>query len=211
LTGKVVISGSIEEKAAVYAHVATLGNDEVTLQTGMDALVFKNSGISVNLAKTVAVDASTNDVSASVYEFGGATLSVNKVSGVDMVIQTGANQGDELRINIDKMDAYTLGVRNSSIQNRLSAANAITQVDKANNLVSTQRAALGALQNRLNHKIANLDTSAENLQAAEGRIRDVDMAKEMTEFTKKNILVQASTAMLAQANAAPQNVLSLLR
>jgi len=77
--------------------------------------------------------------------------------------------------------------------------------------VSTQRSKLGAYQNRLEHKINNLDTSAENLQAAESRIRDLDMAKEITEFTKNNILVQASTAMLAQANSAPQNVLSLLQ
>jgi flagellin len=108
------------------------------------------------------------------------------------------------------MDAYSLGVAASNIGNRMDASVAITQVNSAINLVSTQRAELGALQNRLDHKIANLDTSAENLTAAESRIRDVDMAKEMTTFTKNNILFQASTAMLAQANALPQAVLQLL-
>jgi len=78
------------------------------------------------------------------------------------------------------------------------------------NQLSTSRAELGAIQNRLEYKIANLDNSAENLAAAESRIRDVDMAKMMTEFTKNNILFQASTAMLAQANALPQGVLQLL-
>ena len=78
------------------------------------------------------------------------------------------------------------------------------------NALSTTRASLGAIQNRMEFKIQNLDNSAENLAAAESRIRDVDMAKQMTEFTKNNILFQASTAMLAQANALPQGVLQLL-
>ena len=77
--------------------------------------------------------------------------------------------------------------------------------------VSKERSKLGAMQNRLDHTIKNLDTSAENLQASEARIRDVDMAKEMMEQTRQNILQQASTAMLAQANSAPQGVLQLLR
>ena len=91
------------------------------------------------------------------------------------------------------------------------ASKAITTINKAIESVSAERSKLGAMQNRLNHSIKNLDTSAENLQAAESRIRDADMAKEMMEFTKNNILQQAATAMLAQANAAPQGVLQLLR
>jgi flagellin len=93
-----------------------------------------------------------------------------------------------------------------------SAANiAITVINNAIDLVSKERSKLGAMQNRLEHTIKNLDTSAENLQASESRIRDVDMAKEMMEFTKQNILQQAATAILAQANQAPQAVLQLLR
>lgn len=88
---------------------------------------------------------------------------------------------------------------------------AITNINTAIEQVSAERAKLGAYQNRLEHTIKNLDTSAENLQAAESRIRDVDMAKEMMEFTKNNILQQAATAMLAQANQVPQSVLQLLR
>ncbi|HCL4446833.1 TPA: flagellin, partial [Clostridium botulinum] len=87
----------------------------------------------------------------------------------------------------------------------------IATIDNAINSVSKERAKLGANQNRLEHTIANLDNSAENLQAAESRIRDVDMAKEMMNFTKTNILTQAAQAMLAQANQAPQGVLQLLR
>ena len=94
----------------------------------------------------------------------------------------------------------------------LTGANdALQTIDNAINKVSEQRSKLGAYQNRLEHTINNLDTAAENLQAAESRIRDVDMAKEMMEFTTNSILQQAATAMLAQANAVPQSVLQLLR
>lgn len=97
------------------------------------------------------------------------------------------------------------------VSNHENAKSAITAFDKAINTVSTERAKLGAFQNRLEHTIANVDTSAENLQAAESRVRDVDMAKEMLNFSKANILSQASQAMLAQAKQAPQGVLQLLR
>lgn len=151
-----------------------------------------------------------------VYPFGlepnnePVSIGVGQVFGAPLIVQTGANMGDEMGINIDAMNARMLGIEYSNIATQSSASKAIDEVNRAINIVSSQRAALGALQNRLNYKINNLDTSAENLTAAEGRIRDADMAKEMTEFTKNNILVQASTAMLAQANSAPQNVLSLL-
>ncbi len=87
---------------------------------------------------------------------------------------------------------------------------AITNIEKAIQMVSAERSKLGAYQNRLEHTINNLGTASENLTAAESRIRDVDMAKEMMEFTKMNILQQAATAMLAQANMQPQMVLQLL-
>jgi len=98
-----------------------------------------------------------------------------------------------------------------SITTQGNANTAITTVNTALTTVSTERAKLGAVQNRLEHTIKNLDTGAENLQASESRIRDVDMAKEMMNFTKQNILQQAAQAMLAQANQAPQGVLQLLR
>jgi flagellin len=125
-------------------------------------------------------------------------------------IQTGANNGDNLQIEIDDMSATGLGIDGNDLTDLTNAQQAIDDVQAAINTVSTARSNLGAIQNRLTHKIANLDTSAENLAAAESRIRDIDMAKEMTEFTKNNILTQASTAMLAQANALPQGVLQLL-
>ena len=111
---------------------------------------------------------------------------------------------DSLRVNFSD-STPTGGVLSQTLANA-----SISIIDDAIKQVSAERAKLGAYQNRLEHTIRNLDTSAENLQAAESRIRDVDMAQEMMEFTKQNILQQAATAMLAQANMAPQTVLKLL-
>lgn len=133
------------------------------------------------------------------------------VSAGSAKIQTGTNAGDTLSLSIGDMDATALGVAGAAVDTQANASAAITTVQGAINTVSTQRANLGAIQNRLEHKINNLDTSSENLQAAESRIRDIDMASEMTQFTQTSILVQAATSMLAQANSAPQNVLKLLQ
>ena len=132
-------------------------------------------------------------------------------------IQAGANKATEnqLSITIAAMNTQGLGMGVSApthdiATNAATSRDALEMVNNAINTISMQRARLGALQNRLEFRIQNLDISAENLQAAESRIRDVDMAKQMTDFTKNNILFQASTAMLAQANAIPQGVLQLL-
>ncbi|NLT14720.1 MAG: hypothetical protein GXY05_10315 [Clostridiales bacterium] len=135
---------------------------------------------------------------------------VEATQNAGLTFQVGANQGDSMVINIDKMDATYLGVASAGVATREGAQSAIKAVDSAINQVSSQRAYLGAIQNRLDYKISNLNTSTENLTSAESQIRDVDMAKEMTNFTNSNILQQAATAMLAQANALPQNVLSLI-
>ena len=90
------------------------------------------------------------------------------------------------------------------------ANSAIAQIDEAIGRVSSERSKMGALQNRLEHTISNLSVAAENLSASESRIRDLDMAREMMEFTKNQILMQAGTAMLAQANMKPQMILQLL-
>jgi len=127
------------------------------------------------------------------------------IFGETFTIQSGANAADITTFSVGGLIAPS-----GDISTELGAATAITALTGSINTLSTSRATLGAIQNRLEFKIQNLDNSAENLQAAESRIRDVDMAKMMTEFTKNNILFQASTAMLAQANALPQNVLQLL-
>lgn len=125
----------------------------------------------------------------------------------------GANTGQTISVSISAMSASALGVKAGSIgvATASAAGTTITQINNAITKVSSQRSKLGAIQNRLEHTIKNLDNSSENLQAAESRLRDTDMAKEMSAFTKSNILSQASQAMLAQANQLPQQVLQLLR
>jgi len=130
-----------------------------------------------------------------------------------LVFQIGANEGHNIVLGIDDMSAGALGLTTSSLvaTDQDSAERSIMVVDAAIHKVSTARASLGAVQNRLEHTISNLGVASENLTAAESRIRDADMAKEMMDFTKQQILLQASNAMLAQANTIPQNVLQLLR
>ena len=109
------------------------------------------------------------------------------------------------------MNANVLGVDGLTLDNSDQAQATITAVEEALTTVSEERSKLGAIQNRLEHTINNLGTTSENLTAAESRIRDTDMAKEMMNFTKNNILMQAAQSMLAQANQQPQGVLQLLQ
>ncbi|MED4568589.1 flagellin [Brevibacillus agri] len=157
-------------------------------------------------------------------------------SGFTTKFQIGANKGQSMSLDISDMRSAALGITGNAgqkgftktnsvtngtndikseaalnISTKEDASNAIEVLDKAINKVSSERAKLGAVQNRLEHTINNLGTASENLTAAESRIRDVDMAKEMMEQTKNNILAQAAQAMLAQANQQPQGVLQLLR
>lgn len=128
-------------------------------------------------------------------------------------LQVGANSDQSISFKIDDMRAEALGVDaiSEAVSSHEEATKAITTVQGALDLVSTQRSELGALQNRLEHTIANADNTSENLQAAESRIRDVDMAKEMVKYSKDTILQQAAQSMLAQANQSTQGVLALLQ
>ena len=123
----------------------------------------------------------------------------------------GANTGQNLNISIDAMDASSLGVKNLTVTSQTAAEVAISVIDTATSMVSAARGKMGAEENRLEHTINNLTTSSENITSAESRIRDVDMAAEMAEYTKLSVINQAATAMLAQANQQPQQVLQLLQ
>ncbi|WP_198469841.1 flagellin N-terminal helical domain-containing protein [Acetomicrobium sp. S15 = DSM 107314] len=127
------------------------------------------------------------------------------------VFQIGANESEDMGIDIGNMSSRALGIHRVLVTDRDSASRSITIIDSALDRVSNQRAKLGAYQNRLEHTINNLNTASQNLTAAESRIRDLDMAQEMMNFTKLQILMQAGNAMLAQANTLPQAVLQLLR
>ncbi|MBN2898864.1 MAG: flagellin [Clostridia bacterium] len=139
---------------------------------------------------------------------GTATISTNNNS---VTFQIGANSGQTTDMTISDMSAHALGVDELDLTTSEGATSAIDILDDAINAVSSERSKLGAMQNRLEHTIENLTTSSENLTSAESRIRDVDMAKEMMEMTKWTTLQQSATAMMAQANAQPEQVLSLLR
>ena len=126
-------------------------------------------------------------------------------------LQVGSLAGQSIELEIENMDAASLGVDGLDVSSFGNAGSAMTAVQTAIDTVSSQRSKLGAVQNRLEHTIANLDTTSENTSASESRIRDTDMAKEMVTYSKNNILAQAGQSMLAQANQANQGVLSLLQ
>ena len=184
---------------------------ELAVQAASDT----NDNTTDRVALNAEFDALIDEIDdiASKTAFNGKVLLSGGFATNGLMIQTGADATQTLEIEIGDMSAGATGLNVSGelLTTQTDASDAITAVNDAINKVSTARSNMGAIQNRLQHKINNLDTSSENLSAAESRIRDLDMAKEMTNYTKNNILVQAATAMLAQANSAPQGVLQLLQ
>lgn len=200
--------------------------DFISVKSGVVEVTANTAGVIDVKADATLVDApelsaGTYTLSASVPLPTGAALAILDASGNAVAYDDGANVWSDTAGNalfggvaVDlgaAGDEFVIGGDGIDISSQASASSAITTINDALESVSAERAKLGAVQNRLEHTIKNLDTSAENLQASESRIRDVDMAKEMMEFTKNNILQQAAQAMLAQANSAPQGVLQLLR
>ncbi|HPT78057.1 MAG TPA: flagellin Hag [Candidatus Atribacteria bacterium] len=174
------------------------------------------------------LDAIQNEIAALIEELGQSATSGTGIANrtqfngknlldgtLNITLQIGANGGQQVGLTIGDMSATGLSVNTVNVKSFDSEGfdfdTQLALVDAAIGTVSSERSKLGAMQNRLDHTINNVDNAAENLSAAESRIRDVDMAKEMMEFTKNNILQQAATAMLAQANQVPQGVLQLLR
>ena len=135
------------------------------------------------------------------------------LGGKGLTLQIGANgtSDQQVSLNVGDMSSKGLGIDKVSVATQDDAKASIATIDDAINKVSGTRADLGALQNRLEHTVSNLGVTSENLTSAESRIRDVDMAKEMMDMTKNNVLAQAAQSMLAQANQQPQNVLKLLQ
>jgi flagellin len=178
------------------------------------------------LAKELNRIGNTTEYNTKKLLSGGDTTGTAAGAGASLTFQIGANKGQSLTVSIADMRGGALGVSVDAMgaasydetakgldvsSSQTAASNAIATLDTAIATVSGQRADLGAVQNRLEHTVNNLNVSSENLAASESRIRDTDMAKEMMAFTRSQILSQAGTAMLAQANQAPQGVLSLLR
>lgn len=158
-------------------------------------------------AEVDALTAEIDRISTST-EFNGVKP---LAAGNNMTFQIGATKDETLKVTSQAMDSQTLGVKNITVNSVANANTAIDTINKAIDTVSGYRAQLGAAQNRMEHTINNLKVTSENVTAAESRIRDTDMADEMTSYTKNNILMQAAQSMLAQSNSMPQGVLNMLQ
>ncbi|PLV59456.1 flagellin [Thermotoga sp. KOL6] len=225
--------GTVSSAAIEGTYVIEVGqlNGSETSQLDVKITLFTASGSTSTITSITAGSATLGNINFTwtvafdINDFGGALPSGEVVdsavvrvealntSNSQLVFQIGANEGHNMVAGIDDMSSGALGLTTASLDvtTQDSAERSIMVIDAAIHRVSTARAALGAVQNRLEHTISNLGVAAENLTAAESRIRDADMAKEMMEFTKQQILLQSSMAMLAQANTLPQNVLQLMR
>jgi len=199
-TGKEYTAGDIEKILAKEGLDYTVELSDKNKPDG-DVKLYANKSVTIageSLGKAVS--------GAGVYK------DAISATGEGLTFQIGANgvEDQRLTVNIDDMSARALGVDNLDVSKRDVANDGINKVDEALKKVSTQRAKLGAVQNRLEHTVNALNTANENTSAAESQIRDTDMATEMIKYTKSNILQQASQSMLAQANQQPQGVLQLL-
>lgn len=195
--------GALNETHAILQRMR-----ELTVQAANDTNVSADRDA---IKKEVA--ALTEEVTRIAKETEFNTMKLIDGSFTTKNLQVGANSGQKITFSVKSMSAGALGIGSISanVSTYTNATNSIKVVDSAIKMVSQERSSLGALQNRLEHTIANADNTSENLQAAESRIRDVDMAKEMVKYSKDNILQQAAQSMLAQANQSTQGVLSLLQ
>jgi flagellin len=182
---------------------------QLTVQAGNDTLSATDRGnITTELTQ---LSSELTRISTDTQFNGNTLLNGSHTGATSLSFQIGANSGQVTTVDLGaSSDATTLGVNALTLATPANIITSLNAVDAAINTVSTQRANLGAVQNRLQHTVSSLSVAAENTAAAESRIRDTDMAKEMTNFTRSQILTQAGVSMLAQANSAPQSVLKLL-
>ncbi len=189
---------------AVQASNGTYNDeDKQTIQNEVDQLLEEIDNIvsTTNFNDKKLIDGSLNGVDAD----------PDIAAAKRVILQIGANANENMIFTIDSLDTQTLEIGGTEKLDMINnPGEAIDKLGKAIRTVSEVRSKLGAIQNRLEHTIANADNTAENITAALSRIEDVDMALEMSNFTKLNILTQAGTAMLAQANQRPQSILQLL-
>ncbi len=198
----VTAAGEAALKNSGYSDV----NYVVTTNTTPDEDDAKAMSSLVNTKTGIASEVDGTDI-----KLKADTSSSKNVGGIEL--QIGANEGQTMSFTLGDMSAAALGVdgKNVDLSTQDGAKKATTTIDNAIKTVSKARGQMGAVQNRLEHTINNLDTAAENLQTAESRIRDTDMAEEMVNYSKNSILAQAGQSMLAQANQANQGVLTLLQ
>lgn len=197
----------IEKNATIQSFQIDAG--VITVEAKKNGTTNQINGLSIEVksANGDRKEAASNALSS----FSVGTKASDKRTDGTANLQIGANANQQLNLSIEDMRATSLGVSNLQVGTQSQANTAINVIDEATKRVSSERANLGAAQNRLEYTISNLDNTAENLTSAESTLRDVDMAKEMMEYSKNNILSQAAQSMISQANQQPQNVLQLLR
>ena len=218
IDGKIIKfeAADVNDKDKIQKKISDALDDyEVTVDTTKKVITLTQKEGKDKDEIKVALNGGKTGFKATV-ETDGVTHRDEETSEGKVSVQVGANANQSMTIEIGDMRAQALNIVNDkgrglSVETAQSANEAITAFDAALNAVSSQRANLGAVQNRLEYTISNLDNTAENLTSAESTLRDVDMAKEMMEYSKNNILNQAAQAMISQANQQPQNVLQLLR
>ena len=181
-------------------EITEVGQDKITITGNQD---FK---------MTIAVTPPTPNVNTSVVcATAGQELVVDVIDIGSMDMQTGANEGQQLEIRIPTISLDRLGIEKTEVTTKQSSDDAITEIKGAIMYVSDARSRLGAYQNRLEHTVSNLDVTNENMAASYSRIMDADIAEEMTAYTTEQVISQAATSMLAQANERPSQVLQLLQ
>ena len=187
--------------------------EEASANPSSDVIeVLKGDGVD-GLVKALNDNGFTASANGNVVSISKAGEDAPAIIGGGLTLQIGdtADDYNKMTVTVADMSAKGLGLDGLKITSETLASASIDKIKTAINSVSTARASMGALQNRLEHTINNLDVAVENLSAANSRIRDTDMAKEMMNYTKMNVLVQSAQAMLAQANQQPQSVLQLLQ
>jgi flagellin len=202
---KIEIAGVTGDFTGIASATGT--DATVTFAAAGGATQYSANGNTITIQDGAAKGLELNVNKAITGGVADATVDTNGT----LSLQIGANEAQTINVGIGDMRSAALGVSGIKVTDSKTATKAITTIQTAIDKVSTERSKLGAVTNRLEHTIANLGTSSENMTSAESRIRDVNMAKEMSTFSKNNILAQAAQAMLAQANQQPQQVLQLLR
>ena len=210
----VAADGGITLKMDATVDHSASAIKEALANAGVDKVAKDDQAKMKSLLESVTVTgAGTTGVATTGDGYVVATGTPVAAKGKSLTLQIGDTSKDfnQMAVSVGDMHGEALGIADIDISTQVGAQTAVDKIKSAINSVSSTRGDLGAIQNRLEHTINNLSVTAENMTAAESRIRDVDMANEMMAYTKNNILVQSSQAMLAQANQLPQGVLQLLQ
>lgn len=207
-----------EAEEATYTATATDAHSGETIASGyrfagntLYSVVDPNADVSFDPAANIDVEWNEKTRKYTFRAKSGSYETYVHLADNATILQIGANEKEEMKLTLGDIGPRSLGIWNLDLTSVRSTIQGLSKIDSAIGIVSSCRARLGVYQNRLEHTVSNLTTGSVNMQASESRIRDADMAEEMMEFTKLNILSQAGVSLMAQSNQLPENVLALLR